>query len=183
MEDEDQSNLMHKQATKYIEFKWPPDAQPIVDENDQPVLDADGQPTFTPQPERQQTIKIWYWDINRGMKQRAVDDAIKAVIRDIGQEGLKKYGAAITIGYQSIIEKSLVGQCIKKWSLPGSPARDWDSIDIKLGDYIVNTLNIMEQFGGVSAIEAGKNLQAGSAPAPSRTSQTTTSSSSYTPAP
>lgn len=159
MTDEDLSQFVAKQTTQYLEFQYPPDAL----------------------PDQQKTIKIWYWRITRGMRQRAVDKATMAFYmdnKDRPQEDRVGF-------YPSILESELAIQSIKKWNLPGNPTQNWGLLEPALGDLIVQKLDLMAQATGSKAVVEGKNSPAGAPQVPVTSSAPSTSStiSSSTPEP
>lgn len=150
------SRFVAQQRTQYLEILFP-----------------EGAP-----PEEQDTIKIWYWKVTRGMRQRAVDKATMAYYVDN-----RHLPPEERVGfYPSVLERELAVQSIKKWNLPGTPAQNWDLIDPpQLGDLIVRKLDLTGQATGTKAVEEGKNSHPGGGDAtatssPPSTSSTTSSS-------
>lgn len=151
--EEDLSAFVSKQTTQYLEFPFPENVP----------------------PDQQKTVKLWYWKVTRGMRQRAVDKATMAFYLDH-----KELSPEDRIGfYPSILERELAVQSIKKWNLPGSPAQSWDLIDAALGDLIVKRLDLLAQATGTKAVQEGKNSPAGAAtPEPTSNSPSTSSTTS-----
>lgn len=128
-------------------------------------------------PYKGEVVKVWYWRVTRGMRQRAIDKATWAYYNDhkhLPEEERRGF-------YTDVLERELANACIKRTNLPAIPGAGWDNIEAELGDLIVKELDLLSQIGGQTAVAAGKNLQAGAAaaaPAPTSETPTTPSPSS-----
>jgi uncharacterized protein YbbK (DUF523 family) len=96
---------------------------------------------------RGQTIKVWHYEVTRGMKYEAAEKAALAYMEE-------NPNADEPRTMPSVMERELVRRVVKKWNLPKSPSIGWEMLkDGDLADKILDETGITAAVRSASATD------------------------------